>query len=145
MPVMAKKRPCVACRRWFRPDPRVGDRQRACSRPECRAALRKRTQAAWREQNPEYAIAWRMQRRCAEDDAEIPHVPPPLHRVPWDLAKDEFGVQGAEILGCFGRLLVQHAKDEMRGQPGGISGETPRLPPSPAKDEMGAGSGGVAA
>ena len=31
----ARKRPCTICRRWFRPDPRVGDRQHACGKPEC--------------------------------------------------------------------------------------------------------------
>ena len=37
MPV-AGKRPCSICRRWFRPDVRVGSRQRACGRPECQTA-----------------------------------------------------------------------------------------------------------
>jgi hypothetical protein len=41
-------------------------------------------------------------------------VPAPLTRLPWDLAKDEFGAQGADFLGAFGRLLVRtyvrHAK-----------------------------------
>ncbi|MGA3125051.1 MAG: SDR family NAD(P)-dependent oxidoreductase [Polyangiaceae bacterium] len=29
---VCRPRPCTICRRWFRPDPRVGERQRACSR-----------------------------------------------------------------------------------------------------------------
>jgi len=138
---MLAKRPCRICRRWFQPDRRVGDRQRACSRPDCREALRKATQAAWRERNPEYAIAWRLQKRRGDEGCALPRVPPPLHRVPWDLAKDEFGAQGAEILGCFGRLLVRHAKDEMKSQDFGIAGETPRLPPRGGKDEIGGGAG----
>ncbi len=36
----ARKRPCSICRRWFRPDPRVGDRQHACTKPECQTARR---------------------------------------------------------------------------------------------------------
>jgi hypothetical protein len=32
------------------------------------------------------------------------------------MAKDEFGAQGAEFLGAFGRVLVGAAKDEMRRQ-----------------------------
>jgi hypothetical protein len=135
------KKPCRICRRWFQPDARVGDRQRVCSREECQAARRKRTQAAWRERNPDYANAWRLQQRCAGGDPDPPRVPPPLTRLPWDLAKDQFGAQGTEILGCFGRLLVRYAKDQMRTQPPGIPGESPRLPPDPPKDEI----GGVAA
>jgi hypothetical protein len=94
------------------------------------------TQASWRERNADYGIAWRLQKRCL-DAPDRPRVPVPLHRVPWDLAKDEFGTQGTEILGCFGRLLVQHAKDEMRRQVAAISGETPPLPPPPPKNETG--------
>jgi hypothetical protein len=45
-----------------------------------------------------------------------PRVPAPLTRLPWDLAKDEFGAQGAGFLGALGRLLVGVAKDEMRAQ-----------------------------
>ncbi len=101
--------------------------------------LRKKTQAAWRERNPEYAIAWRLQRRG--EDAAGPRVPRPLNRVPWDIAKDEFGAQGAEILGCFGRLLVLHAKDEMKRQGGGSTGGSPQVSPSAPKAEI----GGVAA
>lgn len=61
----ARKRPCTICRRWFRPDPRVGDRQRACHKPECQAARRQKTQAQWRLRNPGYAVAYRIQQRGA--------------------------------------------------------------------------------
>jgi hypothetical protein len=36
-----RKGPCSICRHWFRPNPRVGSRQRAFSRPECQAARRR--------------------------------------------------------------------------------------------------------
>src|ERR1017187_8173372 len=47
----ARKRPCTICRRWFRPDARVGVRQRACDAPECQAGRRQKTQARWRNRN----------------------------------------------------------------------------------------------
>src|SRR5947208_15138432 len=56
----ARKRPCCICRRWFRPDPRIGSRQQACRRAECQAARRKKKQKAWRERNPDYFIARRI-------------------------------------------------------------------------------------
>jgi hypothetical protein len=47
-------------------------------------------------------------------------MPPPLDRLPWDLAQDEFGSQGADFLAVFGRVLLgagqiqsPSAKDEM--------------------------------
>lgn len=80
----ARKRPCSICRRWFRPDPRVGDRQHACQKPECQAARRKKTQARWRAANPDYAAAYRIQQRQAQEQAPEPlRVPAPLNRLPW--------------------------------------------------------------
>jgi hypothetical protein len=49
----ARKRPCSICRRWFRPDPRVGLRQHTCGKPDCQAARRRKTQARWRTKNPD--------------------------------------------------------------------------------------------
>jgi hypothetical protein len=58
-----------------------------------------------------------MQKR-AQASAEPPplRMPPPLSRLPWDVAKDEFGLQGTDFLGVFGKVLLQAAKDEMRSQ-----------------------------
>jgi hypothetical protein len=116
MPTAAKK-PCCICRRWFRPDPRVGWRQRACSQPECRAARRKKTQAAWRARNPDYLIAWRIQARSASEPLPEPlRFPPPLCRLPWDLVKDEFGAQGADLMGFMGTLILHDVKDQFQAQ-----------------------------
>jgi len=110
----ARKRPCTICRRWFRPDLRIGGRQRACGRPECQASRRQKTQASWRRRNPDYATAYRMQQRAAQTDpvAEPLRMPSPLDQLPWDLAKDQFGVQGADFIGVLGALLFRTAKDQ---------------------------------
>jgi hypothetical protein len=134
------KRPCGVCRRWFHPDPRVGARQRACSKT-CSAALRKKTQTRWRADNAGYAIAWRIEKRAMTETAPPPRMPPLLARLPWDLAKDEFGPQGTDFIGAFGRLLVGVAKDEMRPQPMGIRRESGGLPRGHAKDEIGVVTG----
>jgi hypothetical protein len=111
----AWKRPCRICRQWFRPDPRVGERQRACQKPECQTARRQKTQASWRRRNPEYAAAYRLQQRSANDPpAEPLRMPAPLNQLPWDLAKDEFGSQGADFIGVLSGLLLRTAKDQLR-------------------------------
>jgi hypothetical protein len=113
----ARKRPCSICRRWFRPDPRVGARQRACSRPECQAARRKQTQARWRtaEANRGYARANRIEKRnAAESPPEPVRVPAPLNQLPWDLAKDQFGAKGTDFIGVLSTLLLRTAKDQFR-------------------------------
>src|SRR5271165_3288895 len=93
----ARKKPCRICRRWFRPDPRAGGRQRACGKAECQAARRQKTRASWRGRNPSYAIAWRIDQRLARTQPPEPpeppeplRLPPPLHQLPWDVVKDHF-------------------------------------------------------
>lgn len=68
-------------------------------------------------------------------------MPPPLSRLPWDLAKDEFGGQGADFIGAFGRLLVLVAKDEMRTHGVEITTESGGLSQGVAKAEIGVMSG----
>jgi hypothetical protein len=130
----ARKKPCTICRRWFRPDPRVGGRQRACDRPECQTARRRKAQASWRRRNPDYAIAWRLDRRKAQTEEPEPlRLPPPLPRLPWNVAKDEFGAQGADFLGVMGTLILRAAKDEIRPYPLDAAGLPNRLPPTKEK------------
>jgi hypothetical protein len=110
-----RKRPCSICHHWFRPNPRVGSRQRVCSRPECQSARRKKTQANWRAKNPEYAAGYRIQQRSAQEQPPEPlRLPAPLGQLPWDLAKDQFGQKGTDFIGVMGSLLVRSAKDQFR-------------------------------
>ena len=83
----ARKKPCSICRHWFRPDPRVGSRQRTCRNPDCQATRRRKKQKAWRERHPDYFIARRIQDRAKRERPPEPlRLPPPLNRLPWDIA-----------------------------------------------------------
>ena len=42
-----EKRPCSICRRWFLPDVRVGEWQRACGTEECQRARHREAGRAW--------------------------------------------------------------------------------------------------
>jgi hypothetical protein len=114
---MHKKKPCSVCRRWFRPDVRVGARQKVCSASACQAKRREKTQARWREKHPDYFVGRRLRERQEQHKAgeglEPLRVPAPLDQLPWGLAQDEFGPEGADFLGEFGRLLVRSAQDQM--------------------------------
>lgn len=114
----ARKKPCTICRRWFRPNPRIGTRQRACSRSECQTSRRQKTQASWRQRNPDYATAYRIEQRAAQTQppAEPLRMSSPLNQLPWDLAKDQFGAQGADFIGVMGALLLRTAKDQFQVQ-----------------------------
>lgn len=113
---MCRRRPCRFCRRWFSPDVRVGERQRACSVPVCQERRRAATQASWRGRNRDYAAAWRIQRRREQERPEPPRPLPPLDRLPWDIAQDEFKPAGAAFVAVLGRVLVTHAKDQIVAQ-----------------------------
>ena len=134
----ARKRPCTICRRWFRPNPRVGDRQRACGRPQCQTARRKKTQADWRDRNPGYGVAWRIDERATGPEAPEPlRLPAPLNQLPGDFAKDQFGPQGADFIGLMGALMIRTAKDQILPyliDPAGVPGT---LPSSPQKTSSG--------
>jgi hypothetical protein len=129
----ARKRPCRICRQWFRPNPRIGDRQHACGKPECQRSRRQKTQASWRRRNPDYATAWRIQQRAAQSNPEPEplRLPAPLNQLPWDIAKDQFGAQGADFIGAMGGLLLRTTKDQFRAYVADsttLAGTLPRLP-----------------
>jgi hypothetical protein len=110
-----RKKPCRICRRWFQPDARAGDRQRACGKPECQTARRQKTQANWRKRNPEYGIAWRLDQRATQAPRPEPlRLPAPLEQLPWNVAKDQFSPQGADFLGVMSALILRTAKDPIR-------------------------------
>src|SRR6266481_7668627 len=136
-----RKRPCSICRRWFRPDARVGDRQHACGKAECQSRRRQKTQASWHHRNLGYAMAYRIDQRAAQTQpvAEPLRLPAPLNQLPWEFAKDQFGPQGADFIGVMGALMVRTAKDEFRAyliDPTRLSGT---VPPSPQKTSPGLG------
>ena len=136
---MAKKRPCLICRRWFWPDRRVGARQRACSAGPCQVGRRARAQASWRRRNPDYFTARRLQlRRVSKEEGAVIEplqLPPPLSHLPWDIAQDEFGPVGSDFIAHLGRVLLRAGQDEMAVQVGASIEETGRLPLGAAQDE----------
>ena len=138
-----KKRPCRFCGKWFWPDSRVGPRQRACPAEECQRKRRAETQASWRQRNPEYVAAYRMQMRAAQAEdarAAVRHQRP-LDRLPWDLAKDQFTAQGGEFIEVLARVLLARAKDEIRSEVARITREIGAHPPPTEKDQTGVQAG----
>jgi hypothetical protein len=132
-----RKRPCCICRRWFRPDPRVGSRQRACRDPECQAARRVQTQRNWRESRPDYFTARRIRERGEQDRPPEPlRLPPPLNRLPWDIAQDQFGVEGTDFIGVLSTVLLRFAQDQFKGYSIDRTGVADTLPLKAAQDQI---------
>ena len=94
-------------------------------------------QGVWRARNPDYFLAHRLQKRSLEKQRPEPlRLPAPVNRLPWDLAQDEFGVQGADFLGVMGKVLLRAAQFEFRGHLADSKDVVRTLPPSPAQSEI---------
>ena len=133
----SEKKPCCICRKWFRPDVRVGRRQRTCGRIDCQQALEKKTLAGWRARNPDYFVAWRIQARSkAERTPEPLRLPHPLSNLPWDIAQDEFGAKGADFIGVMGSVVLRVAKNQLSKEVLDSTRDSGRLPPPAAKNQF---------
>ena len=132
-----RKKPCCICRRWFRPDARVGLRQQACREPDCQVTRRKKKQKAWRKRNPDYFIARRIQDRSRQDRPPEPlRLPPPLSQLPWDIAQSQFGTEGADFIGIMGTLLLRSAQSQFRAYVIEESGPPDTLPSEATQSQM---------
>ncbi len=133
-----RKKRCPFCKKRFWPHPRVGARQRACSKPECQKKRRAETQEEWRRKNPDYWKTRRLQQRSAEAkaatqqtakrlrnggplvDSQSPVRAPPVARVPeefealpWAFAYAEFGVAATDFLVLMLKVVLQHVQDQI--------------------------------
>jgi len=68
------RRRCAYCGRYFIPDARAGDRQKACGSLECRQKRKQEAQRCWTEKNPgyfrgryDYVKEWRRRRKTYLD------------------------------------------------------------------------------
>jgi len=85
---------CYFCGRFFVPDFRIGEQQKACGRPECKKARKNQAQKNWCQKNPgyfqgryPYVKEWREKKRSALGAPGLPmiqdEIPPskPLQRL----------------------------------------------------------------
>jgi hypothetical protein len=63
-------------------------------------------------------------------------LPPPLSRLPWDIAQDEFGVQGADFIGILSTVLLRAAQDQFKAHPIENTGLADTLPPKARQDQI---------
>jgi hypothetical protein len=73
---------CQFCGKYFTPDHRVKERQKACFDPRCKKKRKNAAQDVWVKKNPgyfagryHYVKAWRQSKRMIQD--EIPTAKPP--------------------------------------------------------------------
>jgi hypothetical protein len=130
---MPRKRPCRICRRWFRPHPRAGDRQKVCSELGCQRERHRRSCASWHSQERESKQGHRIKQAIIKEpreggDGEIRPLP---ERLAWDAVRDAVGLEIAVIAEEFAKQIEFRLRDGVLAQTPEITGESNKHPRGP--------------
>lgn len=143
---MRGKRPCRICRKWFRPHPRVGTRQRVCSRAACQRERHRRACALWRGRNPDYDRETRLQAKLRRDPppeaADSPLCGSPVQQLDWPAARDAVGLEVAVVVEVALRLLTAWVRDGVIVQRSKQQGVTAQHLSGVVRDEIVRGARG---
>jgi len=143
-----KKSPCRVCKKWYLPNPRVGNRQKTCGAPECQRQWRIRKCAEWNLKNRscvrESYLRGRLESLAPVSD--LPSSPPPtspplpikpsLQRTspldyPLRVVQEVIGLQQLIIIEYIARLLIRRVQEVIKPQLHGIQADFGL--PSPVK------------
>ncbi len=134
------KRPCRICKKWFLPNPRLGDRQKTCGAPECQQQWHSRKCAEWNRKNRSYFQEIYLRRRLEVLETASPESLPPPSPVPSlqpvapldyprGVVQEVIGAQQLVIIEYIVRLLVRGVQEVMRPQMPETQCEFRRLSP----------------
>ena len=142
----SRKRPCRICRKWFSPDPRVGDRQQTCGSKKCQDKWHAKKCAAWNKKNPAYFREIYLARKLSAvneatvtDNTHSPksngsekvfsaHLSAQPSQLPRNLIQEVIGAQHLVIIEYVARLLFGPFQEVMQRQLIRITSELEQLP-----------------
>jgi len=111
---MARNRPCAVCGIWFRPNPRLGNRQQTCGLPACKQEWHRRLCARWRKRNPDYDQETRLVDRLVKDPpTPRGREPDPLRRIDWNSARAVVGLPVSILVQETAKVLVQRPRESI--------------------------------
>jgi hypothetical protein len=123
-----KKRPCRICRRWFRPNPKLKDRQKTCADPQCQREWHRKQCVQWNRSNEEY---FRANYLAKKKEATSTSPSPPRSRIksglPLGYVQEVIGVQHLIIIEYFGQLWWRRFQEVIKGQVAVLTGKINRL------------------
>ena len=139
------KRPCRICKKWFFPDPRLGDRQKTCGTPECQRQWHIRKCAEWNLKNRFCARESYLRGRLEllAPTSHPPSSPPPSpvsppinpspQRVspldyPPKVVQEVIGIQQLVIIEYIVRLLLRRIQEVIKPQISEIQADFGLLP-----------------
>jgi len=123
------KRPCRVCKRWFKPDARLGDRQRTCGDASCKREWHRRKCAEWNEKNSEYAKANALHRKIEAAKNQPASSGGSRSLLPQRYAKELIEVQFVVILEYLGQQLLRRLQEVIKRQAVVNKWQSGRLPP----------------
>lgn len=154
-----KKRPCRICKKWFLPNPRLGDRQKTCGTPECQSKWHIRKCSEWNMKNRhcsrESYLRGRLELLSPVPDS--PASPPPISpspplktspkRItpldyPPKVVQEVMGTQQLVIIEYIVRLLIKRVQAVIKPQLAEIKSEYYQLPPEQVSRGDGLGGAG---
>lgn len=134
-----KKRPCRICRKWFIPNPRVGDRQKTCGCDECKQEWRNKKCAQWNRKNRATFQTNYLDKKLQavknqeiSSDKPLPQVPQfdKNAKLPQELIQEVIGAQEFVIARYLSQVLLRSVQEVIRTQRVDIINEVKRLPQS---------------
>jgi len=128
---MARKRPCRFCRRWFRPDPRLGTRQYACSRAECQRERHRRNCAAHRLRDPDFT---RREEQVRSRVTQGPAASWSDKHLEWEAVRTITGTDGMVVLQEVGRDIERRVRDLLRREFRVVAGRSAQVTPPGLRD-----------
>lgn len=117
------------CKRWFKPDARLGDRQKTCGDAACKREWHRRKCAEWNEKNSEYAKANALHRKVESARNQPASSGAPRGLLPVAYAKEVIEVQLVIILEYLGQQLLRRLQEVIKRQAVDNKRQSGRLPP----------------
>jgi hypothetical protein len=126
--VYIKKRPCGICRRWFRPHPRLKDRQKTCNSPACKKEWHRKKCAEWNRANSDYFKTNYLQKKL-EPEKQATQVKSRLKTgLPLEHVQEVIGMKHLVIIEYLAQLLLRRFQELIWMQTSVNTGQIDRLP-----------------
>lgn len=127
----SRKRPCRICRKWFSPNPRIGDRQKTCGAKDCQTKWRAKKCSEWNKKNKAYFKEIYLNKKLAainEANRKVVSFPVKSSQLPRKLIQEVIGAQQLVIIEYVNRLLLRSFKEVILIQLAGINKQPEELP-----------------
>jgi hypothetical protein len=114
------KRPCRICRRWFTPNPRLGERQKTCADRHCKKEWHRKKCAQWNRKNTDYFRANYLQKKldALSERKGVAGVCPVRSRSPSGLpqrkVQEVIGIKQFVIIEYLAQLLLKRFQEVIR-------------------------------